>query len=92
MATATKKAHAATSTARAAHPAPGVGPFAFVTYRDNGDNYHWEIVDPGGNSLAHSGSFTSQGDADRAARHVREGVRSTDFEPHVVKRLPAVAV
>lgn len=92
MATANKKAPAATATARAVRSAAGAASLAFLTYRDNSDNYHWEIVDASGEALAHSGSFGSQDDAERAARDVCEGVRSTDFEPHVVKGLRAVAV
>lgn len=80
MATATKKAPAATSTVRAVRPAPRGGSLAFLTYRDNGDKYHWEIVDPSGEALAHSGSFASQDDAERGARRVREGVGSADDE------------
>jgi uncharacterized protein YegP (UPF0339 family) len=71
MATATKKAHAASSPVRGgSEPAS----LAFRTYQDNGDNYHWEIVDGGGEILAQSGSFASQDDAERAVRVVREGV------------------
>ncbi len=92
MATATKKAPAATATPRAVHPVPRPPALAFRTYRDNGDNYHWEIVDADGETLAHSGRFASEGDAEGAAHQVCEGIRSADFEPHVVKRLRAVAV
>ena len=92
MATATKKAPAATSTARAVRPAPRAASIVFLTYRDNGGNYHWEIVDASGEALAHSGSFLSQDDAERAAKELREGIGSADFAPHVVKGLRAVAV
>ena len=92
MATATKKAPAATSTARAVRPVHGRASLAFLTYRDNAEVYHWEIVDASGQTLAHSGGFTSQGEAESAACHVRDGVRSADFEPHVAKGLRAVAV
>ena len=47
MATATKKARAATSLTRAAPLAR-----SFLTYPDNGGNYHWEIVDASGETLA----------------------------------------
>jgi uncharacterized protein YegP (UPF0339 family) len=91
MATATKKARTATATGHTVRAAPGAASVAFLTYRDNGDNYHWEIVDASGEALARSGSFVSQDDAERAARNVCEGVRSADFEPHVVEGLRAVA-
>ncbi len=92
MATATKKAHAATSTPRAVSPVPGPPSLAFLTYRDNGDVYHWEIVDASGKTLARSDGFTSQAEAESAACHVRDGVRSADVEPHVAEGLRAVAV
>ena len=92
MATATKKAPVATSTVRAVSPVPGPATLSFHTYRDNGDNYHWEIVDAEGEALAQSGRFASEAEAERAAHKVCEGVRSSDFEPHVVKGLRAVAV
>jgi uncharacterized protein YegP (UPF0339 family) len=92
MATATKKAPAATSTARAVRPAPVAASISFLTYRDNDGSYHWEIVDASGEALAHSGNFISQDDAESAARAVSEGVRSSDFEPQVGEGLRAVAV
>jgi uncharacterized protein YegP (UPF0339 family) len=58
---------------------------AFRTYQDNGGNHHWEIVDSGGEILAHSESFASQDDAERAARDVHEGARLASFESQVVK-------
>ena len=84
MATATKKARAATSLTRAA-------PLEFLTYPDNGGNYHWEIVDTSGEILARSGSFASQDDAERAASHVHEGASSARFEQHVTKERRSVA-
>lgn len=95
MATATSKAPAATATPRAVHPVSRpatLAALAFRTYRDNGDNYHWEIVDANGETLAHSGRFASEGDAEGAAHQVCEGIRSAEFEPHVAKGLRAVAV
>jgi uncharacterized protein YegP (UPF0339 family) len=91
MATATKKAHSATSPAHAARNVSEAASLAFRTYRDNGSNYHWEIADRGGEILAHSGSFTSQDDAERAARKVHEGARSARFELHVAKGRQTVA-
>jgi uncharacterized protein YegP (UPF0339 family) len=51
----------------------------FRTYRDNGANYHWEIVDGGGEILARSGSFSSQEDAEGAARDVHGRLRAAPF-------------
>jgi uncharacterized protein YegP (UPF0339 family) len=73
MATATKKA-------RTAHGVSEPAPLAFRTYRDNGEHYHWEIVDSGGEIIARSESFASQDDAERAAREVHERARSAPFE------------
>jgi uncharacterized protein YegP (UPF0339 family) len=85
MATATKKAHSAPSPAHAVRGVSEPASLAFRTYRDNGDNYHWEIVDSGGEILAQSGSFASQDDAERAARHLHEGARSAPFDSQVGK-------
>ncbi len=92
MATATKQAPVASSTPRAVDHVPRPAALSFLTYRDNGDDYHWEIVDADGETVAHSGRFASEAEAERAAHRVCEGVRSSDFEPHVVKGLRAVAV
>jgi uncharacterized protein YegP (UPF0339 family) len=91
MATATKKASAATSPARAVRSVSEAASLAFLTYRDNGGDYHWEITDASGEILAHSGSFASQDDAERAARDVHEGARSAHFEPHGTKERRTVA-
>jgi uncharacterized protein YegP (UPF0339 family) len=82
MATATKKVHAARSPARAVSESSSL---AFLINQDNGGDYHWEIVDSGGKSLVQSGGFASQNDAERAARHVYEGVSSALFEPQAAK-------
>jgi uncharacterized protein YegP (UPF0339 family) len=92
MATATKKAHTATSPVHAARTASEAASLAFRTYRDNGGSYHWEIAGRGDEILAHSGSFASQDDAERAARMVHEGARSARFEPYVAKGRQTVAV
>jgi uncharacterized protein YegP (UPF0339 family) len=84
MATATKKVHTATAAipaARVSEPAS----LEFLTSRDNGGNYHWEIVNSGGETLAHSDCFASQEDAERAARHVYEGVPSARFVSQIPK-------
>ena len=92
MATATKKAPAATSTGNAPSSAPKGATLTFLTYRDNGGSYHWEIVDASGETLAYSGSFGSQSDAERAAREVGKGARSAHLEPHLANGRRAVAV
>lgn len=90
MATATKQVHAArqAAPARARSEASSL---AFVVDRDNGGDYHWEIADRSGEVLVHSGSFASQSDAERAARHVYEGASSALFEPRVAKERRTVA-
>jgi uncharacterized protein YegP (UPF0339 family) len=84
MATATKKAHATRGVSESAL-------LAFRTYRDNGDRYHWEILDSGGGIIAQSGSFASQDDAERAARDVHEHARSAPFESQVTEERHTVA-
>ena len=91
MATATRKSPAAPSPPRAVGSVSQSASLAFLTYRDNGGNYHWEIVDASGEILARSGSFVSQGEAERAARDVQEGARSAHFEPRVTEQRRAVA-
>jgi uncharacterized protein YegP (UPF0339 family) len=85
MATATKKAHPASSPAHAVRRVSESASLVFRTYRDNGANYHWEIVDSGSAVLAQSGSFASHDDAERAARDVHEGIRAAPFESWVAK-------
>jgi len=86
MATATKKIRAARS------PAPAeAASLEFLIYRDNGGDYHWEIVDSSGDSLVHSRSFASEHDAEGAARYVYQGARSAHFELQVAKERPTVA-
>ncbi len=91
MATATKKAHAVTSMARAELIAPEAAPLEFLTYSDNDGGYHWEIVNASGETLARSGSFTSQDDAERAAHDVHEGALAARSEPYVPKEHRPVA-
>lgn len=90
MATATKKVHTASSPAHAVRRVSEPAPLVFRTYRDNGDNYHWEIVDRGGEILAQSGGFASQDDAERAARDVHQGARSASFKSQMAKERPTV--
>ncbi|MFZ2052342.1 MAG: DUF1508 domain-containing protein [Solirubrobacteraceae bacterium] len=84
MATATTKAHAARGVSEPAS-------LAFRTYRDNGEHYHWEILDSEGAIIAQSGSFASQDDAERAAREVHERARSAPFESQVAEERHTVA-
>jgi uncharacterized protein YegP (UPF0339 family) len=91
MATATKKVHARPSPAHAVRGASEPASLAFRTYQDNGDNYHWEIVDSGGEIFAQSGSFASRDDAQRAARDVQEGARSAPSESQATKARHTVA-
>ena len=87
MATATKKVRAARS------PAPAeAASLEFLIYRDNGGDYHWEIVDSSGDSLVHSRSFASQDDAEGAARYVCQDAHSARFELQVAKGRQTVAV
>jgi len=85
MATATKKAHAAPSPVHAVRGVSEPASLVFRTYRDNGENYHWEIVGSGGEILAQSGNFASRDDAERAAHDVHEGARSASFESQLAK-------
>jgi hypothetical protein len=54
MATATKKTPAATSPVRAVGSVSQAASLAFLTYRDNSRDYHWDIVDASGEILAGS--------------------------------------
>jgi uncharacterized protein YegP (UPF0339 family) len=90
MATATKKAHAGPSATRAARGASEPVSLAFRTYQDNGEGYHWEIVDGAGKILAQSGSFASEDDAERAAREVHKSARVASFASQAVKQRDAV--
>jgi uncharacterized protein YegP (UPF0339 family) len=92
MATATKQAHAGPSPAHAVRGVSVPASLAFRTYRDNSENYHWEIVDSSGKILAQSGGFASADDAERAARDVHESIRSAPFESQAAKERHAVVV
>ena len=82
MATATKNVQALASATRAARGEAEASSLEFLTYRDNGGNYRWEVVDSGGESLARSGGFDSADDAERAARYVSQSASSARFERH----------
>ena len=83
MATATKKRHAARAAARGAGDVSESALLEFLVYRDNGADYHWEIVGERGESLAQCGSFASYDDAERAARRVHDGAGSARLGPRV---------
>jgi uncharacterized protein YegP (UPF0339 family) len=85
MATATKKVHAATPPVRTARDVSESASLEFFVHQDNGGDYHWEIVGERGESLAQSGSFASQDDAERAARCVHDGAGSARFEPDMAE-------
>ena len=73
MATASKKVRTAKSPSRVVRSGAGVTSLPFAVYQDNGGEYHWEITDDTGRGIAHSESFSSQDDAEHAARYLCEG-------------------
>ena len=81
MATATKKVHPVKPAVRGARVASESASLQFLVYRDNGGDYHWEIADDRGESLAQCGNFASYEDAERAAWRVRDAAGSARFEP-----------
>jgi uncharacterized protein YegP (UPF0339 family) len=85
MATATRKVRAASPIARGTRDVTESASLEFLVYRDNGSDYHWEIVGEHGESLAQCGSFTSYEDAERAARRVHDGAGSARLELHVAE-------
>jgi uncharacterized protein YegP (UPF0339 family) len=92
MATASKKVHAARPVARGARDVSQSASLEFLVHQDNGGDYYWEIVGAHGESLAHSGSFASHDDAERAARRVYDVAGSARFESHVAEARQLVAV
>jgi uncharacterized protein YegP (UPF0339 family) len=91
MATATKKGHGAKSVARSMRESKATA-LEFLVYRDNGGDFHWEIVSERDETLAQSGSFASYDDAERAARRVHDGAGTARFEPRVAEDRPSGAV
>ena len=91
MATATKKLQAARAVAPGAGDAKSAA-LEFLVYRDNGGDYHWQIVGERGESLAQCGSFASYEDAERAARRMHDGAGSARFEPQVADERQFAAV
>ena len=83
MATATKKARAATGIKRHATVASGSVSMEFLVVEDNGGDYHWTLIDRDGNSLARSPSFASYEHTEDAARVVLAGVGSARLERRV---------
>ncbi len=79
MATATKKARAATQVARRADAASTSTSMEFFIFEDNAGRYDWRIVAGKGGILAQSESFASYEDAEQAAHHVRDGAASARF-------------
>jgi uncharacterized protein YegP (UPF0339 family) len=92
MATATNKVHAVRPVARGVGDASESASVEFLVHRDNGGDYHWEIIGGSGESLAQSGSFASRDDAERAARRVYDAAGSARFEPQVAEDRQLVAV
>ena len=80
MATATTKSRAAKPAARRSHEVRVAEPMEFLIFEDNGGDYHWTIVARDGATLARSGSFASYDDAEKAAKHVRDGAAGARFE------------
>jgi hypothetical protein len=76
MATATKKARAATSATTGTDVASDSVSMEFLVVEDNGGDYHWTLLDRDGNSLARSPSSTSYEDTEEAARVVLAGAGS----------------
>jgi uncharacterized protein YegP (UPF0339 family) len=83
MATATKKVRATGGVARRARDGSGSASLEFLVYRDNGGDFHWEIVGERGETLAQCGGFASYDDAEHAAWRVHDGAGSARFEPQV---------
>lgn len=91
MAVATKKVRATPSSPHPVSPVSKSASLMFRTYRDNGDSYHWEIVDDDSQVLAQSGGFASQGAAEHAARNLHQVTRSASFESQLVREHHDVA-
>jgi uncharacterized protein YegP (UPF0339 family) len=81
MATAKKQARATTRHfGRSATAASQSAAIEFVVIEDNSGDYHWTILDSGGESVAQSKRFASYDDAEQAARVVRDGAGWARFE------------
>ena len=73
MATATKKSRAVARRADRPARVRVTAPMEFVIFEDNGGCYHWRILAGDGATLGQSGDFASYGEAERAAREIRNG-------------------
>jgi uncharacterized protein YegP (UPF0339 family) len=82
MATAIKEAGEPRQVARRTGALSKSASTRFLIFEDNGGGYHWRIVAGDGATLAHSAGFVSYGDAERAARHIRDKAGSASFEPN----------
>jgi len=80
MATATKKSRANGRVPRRTPEVRVPESMEFLIFQDNGGAYHWTIVARDGATLAWSGGFASHKDAERAAKHVRDGAASARLE------------
>jgi uncharacterized protein YegP (UPF0339 family) len=83
MATATKKVGATRGVPHGAPDVSGSASLEFLVYRDNGGDFHWEIVGERGEALARCGGFDTYDDAERAAWRVHDSAGSARFEPRV---------
>ena len=88
MATATKKSGAAGRLPRRAPEVRVPGSMEFLIFEDNGGDYQWTIIARDGTTLARSGSFASYDDAQKAAKHVRDGAASAQLEHRAVSATP----
>ena len=88
MATATKNARTANQVVRGAGAVSKSTSMEFVIFEDNGGRYHSRIVAGNGGVLAQSEGSASYEDAERAARHVRDGAASASFKPRAGGNTP----
>jgi uncharacterized protein YegP (UPF0339 family) len=87
MGTAPKKSRAA-QLARRAADANVPASTEFVIFEDNSGSYHWRLCAADGAILAQAGGFVSYAEAKQAARVVRSGAASAQFEPRGVEAAP----
>jgi uncharacterized protein YegP (UPF0339 family) len=81
MATATTKSRGAKQVARRTREVRVTESMQFLIFEENGGDYHWTIVARDGVTLVRSGGFASYDDAEKDARHVRDGAAAARFEP-----------
>ncbi|HEV3055586.1 MAG TPA: hypothetical protein VGX45_13080 [Solirubrobacteraceae bacterium] len=79
MATATKKNQARRAVRRAAAGSKSAA-IEFLVFEDNGSDYYWTILGNSGESLAQSVPFATYEAAADAARVVRDGAGSAQFQ------------